>query len=110
VGNIRIETLKDKSVLSWDALSGAVSYNLYKMDTNNSPVLFQNTKETSYTLFLAKGDVVFEDFAVKALCDDTTESADFSKASKVQTGPGMTALLVIISGILGALILRRRTL
>lgn len=110
VGTIKIETLKDKSILSWDALSWAVSYNIYKMNASGDPVLFQNTKDTRYTIFLASGSVTVEDFGIKALCDETTESPDFSKASKVQTGPGLTAILVVISGILWALILRRRSL
>jgi hypothetical protein len=80
------------------------------MNASGEPTLFQNTKETQYTIFLASGSVVVEDFGIKALCDEKTESADFSKASKVQTGPGLTAVLVVISGILGALILRRRSI
>lgn len=110
VGTIKIETLKEKSILSWDSITWALSYNIYKMNASGEPTLFQNTKETQYTIFLASGSVVVEDFGIKALCDEKTESADFSKASKVQTGPGLTAVLVVISGILGALILRRRSI
>lgn len=110
VGAVMVETMSDKSILSWLSVTGAVSYNIYKISASGDSTLFQNTKETKYTLFLSSGAVMHEDFGVKALCDEKTESPDFAKASKVQTGPGMIAILVVISGILGAFIIRRRFL
>jgi uncharacterized membrane protein len=70
--------------------------------------MFQNTRDTQYTLFLASGAVTYDNFVVKALCDDKTESKEYSKMSKVQSGPGMIALMIIISAILGAILMRRR--
>lgn len=110
VGTISIESLKDKSILSWDIVPNAVSYNIYKVSASGDQTLFQNVKENRYTLFLASGAVTYNDFAIKALCDDRTESATPSVASKVQTGPTSIAFIVILSGILGAVILRRRAL
>ena len=111
VGAVTVKTLSDKSILSWASVSGALSYNIYKIAPSGDTTLFQNTKETTYTLFLSSGSVVQEDFWVKALCDTKTESADFSKASKVQTGPKwLLAIIVVISGILAAVVLRRRAL
>lgn len=85
VGAVRVETLTDKSILSWDGVAGAISYNIYKITPSGDSVLFQNTKENRYTLFLSSGAVVHENFGIKALCDDNTESPDYAKASKVQT-------------------------
>jgi hypothetical protein len=42
---------------------------------------------------------VHENFVVKAKCDNTTESKEYSSMSKVQTGPGMIAFVVIFSAI-----------
>lgn len=110
VGTITVQTLADKSILMWDTVPNAVSYNIYKVAASGDQTLFQNVKENRYTLFLASGAVTYNDFAIKALCDDKTESSTPSVASKVQTGPASIAFIVIISGILGAMILRRRAL
>lgn len=94
-----VTTDDDKSIISWTALTGATSYNIYKVSAAGDYALFQNTKEPTYTINLAKGDVVYENFVVKAKCDDTTESKEYSSMSKVQTGPGIVAILVILSAI-----------
>ncbi len=85
VGKIRVNTLTDKSILSWDTVTGALSYNIYKINAAGDSALLQNTKDTSYVIHLASGSVVHEDFGIKALCDDKTESPNASLASKVQT-------------------------
>lgn len=111
IGNVeglKVDTDTSKSIISWLSITGAVSYNLYKISPAGDYTLFQNTKEPSYTLFLSKGATVYENFAVKALCDETTESKEYSTMSGVQTGPGMMAIIVIISAILGAFLMRRR--
>lgn len=109
VGEITVKTTADTSTLSWLAVTGALSYNIYKYTAAGDPEFLQNTKETSYTLYLSSGSVVHEDFGIKALCDDKTESADISRASKVQTGPGMVAILVILSALAGVILMRRKT-
>lgn len=88
IGNVEgltIDTDTSKSVISWTAIPEAVSYNLYKITPAGDYVLFQNTKEAKYTLFLSKGAVMYENFAVKALCDQSTESNEYSTMSRVQT-------------------------
>ena len=87
VGSVSIATSPDKSILSWDALPGAISYNIYRVTPAKDFELLQNVKENSYTLFLSSGALIYQDFAVKALCDDKTESSVPALASKVQTGP-----------------------
>ena len=99
VGSLFVETNDTKSVISWEALTGAVSYNVYKVSPAGDYALVQNTDTPSYTLFLSSGAVVHENFVVKAKCDNTTESKEYSSMSKVQTGPGMIAFVVIFSAI-----------
>ena len=57
IGNVEgltVSTDTSRSILSWTALTGAVSYNLYKVSAAGDYALFQNTKDTSYTLFLSQ--------------------------------------------------------
>ena len=113
IGNIAgltVATDASKSVISWTALTGATSYNLYKVSAAGDYSIFQNTKEASYTLYLSPGAVTYENFVIKALCDDSTESKEYSSMSRVQSGPGMVAIIVIISAIFGALLMRRRSI
>ena len=109
VGKIQINTTADTSILSWDTVTGALSYNIYKINAAGDSALLQNTKDTSYIIHLASGSIIHEDFGIKALCDDKTESPSVSLASKVQTGPGMLGFLIVLSGIIGILAIRRRT-
>lgn len=109
VGKITIKTDTSKSVLTWDAVKDANKYNVYKIGSDGKYNLITSVTEPSYTLFLSQGAITYDDFAIKAVCADGTESSDYSGASKVQTGPGLIAFIVIISGIVSAMILRRRT-
>jgi hypothetical protein len=113
IGNIAgltVVTDESKSIISWSTLTGAISYNLYRVSAAGDYSIFQNTKEANYTLYLSSGAVAYENFAVKALCDNSTESKEYSSMSRVQSGPGMVAVIVIISAIFGALLMRRRSI
>ena len=113
IGNVEwltVLTDKSKSIISWLSLTGAVSYNLYKVSAAGDYTLFQNTTESSATLYLSSGAVTYENFAVKALCDTATESKEYSKMSRVQSGPGMIAIIIIIAAVLGAILMRRRSI
>lgn len=110
VSGLTVATDSSKSLISWTALTGATSYNLYKVSAAGDYSIFQNTKEANYTLYLSSGAVMYENFVVKALCDNTTESKEYSSMSRVQSGPAMVAIIVIISAIFGALLMRRRSI
>ena len=101
-------TLSDKTILSWDALPGAMSYNVYRISASKDLQLVENVKSNSFTIHLAPGTASYEDFAVKALCDEKTESATPAMASRVQTGPNMLAALVLIAALGSVLLLRRK--
>lgn len=85
LSSVKVATSSDKTVLSWDALSGALSYNIYRLSTSKDYELVKNVTENSYTLFLSSGALLYQDFAVKALCDEKTESETPALASRVQT-------------------------
>ncbi len=108
VGPVSVETNQTKSVLTWEAVKGAAGYHLYKVNTDGEYTLVQKTVDPSHVIYLSKGSVKYNDFAVKAVCADGTESKDYSKTTKVQTGPGAIAFIVILSAFLAFFILRRR--
>ncbi len=108
VGSVRANTMDNKTLLSWDALSGALSYNVYRITPAGDYELVQNVKDPSYTIYLASGAIQYENFAIKALCDDKTESAVPATANRVQTGPGALAILVIISALASIFFVRRK--
>ncbi len=108
VGELTVNTDSTKSVISWESLSGAVSYNLYTVSAAGDYTLFQNVTSPTYTLFLSKGAITHDNFVVKALCDTKTESKEYSSMSRVQSGPGMLAFVVIIAAMAWAFLMRRR--
>ncbi len=85
VSSVTAVTLSDKTVLSWDALSGATSYNVYRISAAKDLELVENVKQNTYTIHLTPGTATYADFAVKALCDEKTESKTPAMASRVQT-------------------------
>lgn len=99
----------NQSILTWNALSGATSYNVYRVNAAGDQILVQNVTEPKYVIHISAGEVRYEDFAIKALCAPNQESADVSRASRVQTGPGALAAIIIIAGIAAAIMLRRRS-
>lgn len=109
VSGLKVAKSDDQSVLSWDSIPEALSYNVYKKDASGAYVLVENVKVTSYTVHLAKDAVKYEDFAVKAVCSDAaTESADYAEATKVQTGPAQVIALLSLALGIGFFITRRR--
>ncbi len=108
ISTVKVSTGSDKSILSWEALTGALSYNVYRISAAKDYELVKNVTENSYTLYISSGALAYEDFAVKALCDDKTESSTPAVASRVQTGPNLITALVIISSLLAILFIRRR--
>ena len=110
VSSVKAVPLSDKTVLSWDALPGAMSYNVYRISASKDLELVENVKQNSYTIHLAPGAATYVDFAVKALCDDKTESATPAMASRVQTGPNVIAVMVLIAALWSVLLLRRKML
>lgn len=108
IKSITTATASDKTVLSWEALSGALSYNVYRISASKDYELVKNVTEPSYTIYLSSGALEYQDFAVRALCDDTTESSVPAVASRVQTGPGILTIIVVLSSLLSILFIRRK--
>lgn len=114
ITNVKLVKMKTKSVLSWDKVEKATSYNLYKKDRNGSGMtLIQNLTENQVEINIEWDEVQYDDFAVKAVMKNETcevESTDYSAMTKVQTGPREIVLIVLsLLMVTGMVYLRRKT-
>ncbi len=104
IEDIRVSTDgKTKSTLSWDAVPGAASYDVYKKDADGQPALVENVKGTSYVVHIRGREIAFGEFSVKAVClnpdGKKNESPEFKQMVKVQTGPEVfLAILALAAG------------
>lgn len=105
VKNITSIKLKSKSVISWDKVEKASSYNVYKKDRMGTGMtLIENVTQNQYEIIIQWDIVEYDEFAVKAVFKDdvcNVESSDYSGMTKVQTGP-KEMLFIIIALSLGA--------
>ncbi len=108
VGGMNVKTESDISILSWDNIPEAARYNVYKKNAAGEFVFIESVTSNSYTIHIATGEVKYDDFAIKAVCADATESANYSSSTKVQTGPGKTILLISLALLAGFVALRRK--
>jgi hypothetical protein len=90
--------LKSKSVLSWDSLEDALSYNVYRELENWELEMIANVEESRYEVMFTWEEVRYENFYVKAVTqDDNWEPYEWalSDATKVKTWPELLLLLLI---------------
>lgn len=99
INNIKLVKMKSKSVLSWDKIEKATSYNLYKKERNGSGMtLIENLTETQVDINIEWEQVTYDDFAVKAVLKNESceiESKDYSTMTTVQTWPKEIFLILI---------------
>jgi hypothetical protein len=98
IKNLKVTTLKTKSVLTWDEITGAESYTIYKQIEGTEPELIETVSEPKYEIDIIGEEMKYDFFAVKASAKTasgevyTGVQSDFTK---VQTGPEMIILLLI---------------
>lgn len=98
IKNLKVTTLKTKSVLTWDEIKGAESYTIYKQIEGTEPELIETVSEPKYEIDIIGEEMKYDFFAVKASAKTasgevyTGVQSDFTK---VQTGPEMIILLLI---------------
>lgn len=99
------------TTLSWDALPDATSgYNVYKRGTDGQYALIENVKTNSYTIYIAKDTVKYDDFAITGVCNEGEgESAYFTEVTKLKTGPTQILILLSLSALIGFLVMRRKS-
>ena len=115
IQNLKLVELKTKSILSWDPVETAESYNIYKVyvaDENGELAtnleLLLTTTESQIEIPIVGDEIKYESFAVRAQAK--TESGeelyewDLSEAVKIKTGPE-SYILFLIAFLLGWLFL-----
>ncbi len=112
IKNVKVVKMKSKSVLSWDKVDKASSYNVYKKDkTWTWMTLMENTTDNKFEIAIVWDTVEFDDFTIKAVfkddvCDIEWESTEMTK---VQTGPKeLIFILALISLLTWVFLLRRK--
>lgn len=105
---LRVLSKKDTSVLYWDSIPEAIKYKIYKKNASGEYMFVHETKKDSYTIHVSDGSVKYDEFSVKAVCSDGTESVDFSPSTSVRTGPAGLILLGLISLVISLVIMHKR--
>lgn len=102
---LKLVKLKTKSILTWDKIEKAISYDVYKKNNETWDFEFlQNIKESKLEIEITWDEIKFHDFAVKAKaewCEEwTLVTWDLSNATNIQTGPTEIIIMLILSLIL----------
>ncbi|MCT4617298.1 MAG: hypothetical protein N4A38_03760 [Candidatus Gracilibacteria bacterium] len=113
ITGLKLTKLKGKSILSWDVIKEASSYNVYKLDkASGDKKLIENVKEAQTTIYITGDKIEYDDFYVSAVGVNKDgaeeEITDLSDMTKVQTGPAEILFLLLVSMLLGYMIIRRR--
>lgn len=107
IKNLKITELKTKSVLSWDSVEQAESYNVYKVltDETGTPTqdleLIENVSETQIEIPIVWDEINYEYFAVRAQAQTGTGETqefyegDLSAATKIKTGAEIYILILM---------------
>ncbi len=107
VSNLNLTKLKTKSILSWDPIKEAISYNIYKQLELNKIVLIDNVKEPRYEINIVWDKITYNNFLVEPIIQDwswETMKWELSEITEIQTWPKELMLIMFISLIIWFLI------
>lgn len=105
VSGVTVKKSGSKSIISWDKLADAASYQIFKKDANGEYAMIDEIEDTKYiiNIDMSVEEEVFEDFQIRATCKsgDIVGEGDYSDSVAVQTGPAAIAfmMLLIASGV-----------
>lgn len=108
VSNLFLTKLKTKSILSWDPIPEAISYNIYKQLDWNKLVLIDTVKEPRYEINIVWDKITYDNFLVEPIIQDwswETMKWELSEITKIQTWPKELMLLIFISFIIWLIVL-----
>lgn len=101
VKNVSSVVLKTKSVITWDKVEKATSYNVYKKDRFWTWItLIENVLENKYEIVIEWDKVEYDDFTIKAVFKDDVCDVEWDNTimTKVQTWPKeIIAILIALS-------------
>lgn len=108
ITNLQLTKLKTKSILTWDKIAEAESYNIYKQLDWNKLDLVENIKEPRYEVNIVWDKITYDYFVVEPVVKTEsweTFKWELSEATKIQTWPKEILLLLILSMILWFIIM-----
>ena len=103
IQNIRVTELRERSIISWDEVPDAESYNIYKRINERQVELIWNVSEPRYEIDIVGQDLRYDEFAIKALWRTQTGTLiqwDLSDMTRVQTWPALYFTFLIIALLL----------
>ncbi len=103
IRNIRVTELKERSIITWDVVPEAESYNIYKKINERQVELIANVKENRFEIDIIWDELKYEEFAIKALGRTQTGTLvqwDLSDMTRVQTGPTLYFILLLLALLL----------
>jgi hypothetical protein len=103
ITNLQLTKLKTKSILSWDPITEAISYNIYKQLEWNKLVLIENIKESRYEVNIVWDKITYDYFLVEPVVKDEeweTIKWELSDVTEIQTWPKELLLLLFLSLII----------
>lgn len=108
INNLQILKLKTKSILSWDAIDEAVSYNIYKQLEWNRLVLVDNVRISTYQIPITWKKITYDSYVVEPVIIDwswETIKWELSAVTEIQTWPKELLILLFLSFLLWLIIL-----
>ena len=96
---LKLVKLKNKSILTWNKVKDATSYNIYKRIDDKNNVLVETVKKPIYEVEITWKKIKKELFMVKAIKEDNSwaviEEWNLSQATEIQTWPEIYILLIL---------------
>ncbi len=96
---LKLVKLKNKSILTWNTVTWATAYNVYKRIDDKNNVLIQTVKKPIFTINITWKKIKHEFFMVKALKENNSweviKEWNLSQATEIQTWPQLYILLIL---------------
>lgn len=108
---LKLVELRTRSVLTWDKVEEAKSYNVYKKLEDWELELIENVKEERFEIAITWDEIKYEFFAVKAMAETEEWEVyewNLSEATKVKTWPELILLLIISLFVWGLYIVSKQ--
>ena len=108
---LKLVELKSKSVLTWDEVEEAESYNVYKKVEDWELELVENVSESKFEVEITWDEIKYDFFAVKAVSKTASWEIyewDLSEATKVKTWPEVIILFILSLIIWGLFVIMSR--
>lgn len=108
INNLHLTRLKTKSVLTWEPINEAISYNIYKQLEWNRLVLVDNVRIPTYEVPITWKKMTYDYYVVEPVINNwnwQTIKWQLSEVTEIQTWPKELLIIVFLSFLIWLLIL-----